>query len=48
VTTIDRHHRTGWSRGRWIALGAVLIAVVVALVLMLVYSGGSSGSAPGY
>ena len=42
MTTIDRHDRTG--RGRWIVLSAVLIAVVVGIVLVLVYTGGSGGS----
>jgi hypothetical protein len=44
VTTIDRHDQTGRNRARWFVLGAVVAAAVVALVLVLVYTGGSGGS----
>jgi hypothetical protein len=44
LTTIDRHDQPGRSRVRWLVLGAVLAAAVVALVLVLVYTGGSGGS----
>ena len=39
---------TGSSHfGRWIAIGAVIAAVVVGVVLLAVFGGGG-GSAPGY
>jgi cell division protein FtsX len=47
MTTIDRHDRPFWSRGRWIGLAAVLAAVVVALVLVLVFTDGSGGGSGG-
>jgi hypothetical protein len=37
---------TGSGHGRWIAIGAVIAAVVVGVVLLAVYGGG--GSATGY
>jgi hypothetical protein len=48
MTTIERHDQSGRSRGRWLVLGAALAGVVVALVLVLVYTGGSGGSGGGY
>jgi hypothetical protein len=46
----EQHRRTGWSRGRWLVLGAVLVAIAVAIVLIVVYSGGggSGGGGGGY
>jgi len=46
----QHHRRAGWSRTRWLVLGAVLVAIAVAIVLVLVYSGGggSSGGGGGY
>jgi hypothetical protein len=38
----------GWSRTRWIVLGAVLLAVAVVVVLVILYSGGGSGGGAGY
>jgi hypothetical protein len=45
----QHHRRAGWSRTRWLVLGAVLVAIAVAVVLVLVYSGGGgSGGGGGY
>jgi hypothetical protein len=45
----EQHRRSGWSRTRWLVLGAVLVAIVVAVVLIAVYSGGGgSGGGGGY
>jgi len=44
----QQHGRAGWSRTRWLILGAVLVAIAVAVVLILVYSGGGSSGGVGY
>jgi hypothetical protein len=45
----EQQGRTGWSRTRWLVLGAVLVAIVAAIVLFVVYSGGGgSGGGGGY
>ncbi len=45
----EQRRRTGWSRTRWLVLGAVLVAIAVAIVLVVVYSGGGgSGGGGGY
>jgi hypothetical protein len=45
----QHHRRAGWSRMRWLVLGAVLVAIAVAVVLVVVYSGGGgSGGGGGY
>jgi hypothetical protein len=45
----QHHRRAGWSRTRWLVLGAVLVAIAVAVVLVVVYSGGGgSGGGGGY
>jgi hypothetical protein len=36
-------HGTGSHYGRWIAIAAVLAAVVIGVVLLAVYGGGSGG-----
>jgi hypothetical protein len=41
------HHRPGLPGGRWLIVGAVLVAIVVGVVLLVVYSGGG-GSGGGY
>ncbi len=43
----EQHGRTGWSRTRWLVLGAVLVAIAVAVVLVVVYSGGGGSSGGG-
>jgi hypothetical protein len=43
----EQHRRAGWSRTRWLVLGAVLVAIAVAVVLVLVYSGGGGGGGGG-
>jgi hypothetical protein len=40
-------HRAESHYGRWIAIGVVVAAVAIGIVLLLVYGGGG-GSAPGY
>jgi hypothetical protein len=44
-----RHERAGPSRTRWIVVGAILIAIAVAVVLIVLYAtgGGSSGGSGG-
>ena len=45
----EQHRRGGWSRKRWLVLGAVLVAIAVAVILIVVYSGGGgSGGGGGY
>jgi hypothetical protein len=48
----QHHRRVGWSRTRWLVLGAVFVAIAVAVVLIVVYSGGGgsggSGGGGGY
>jgi hypothetical protein len=39
-----REQRTGSSRTRWLVIGAVLIAIIAAIALLVVYGGGGSGS----
>ena len=50
MSTYPEHHRrAGWSRTRWLVLGAVLVAIAVAVLLVVVYSGGGgSGGGGGY
>jgi hypothetical protein len=51
-----REHGTGrsglgtWGRGRWIAVGTILIAIAAVVVLIVLYAGGggSGGSGGGY
>jgi len=43
----EQHGRAGWSRTRWIVLGAVLVAIVAVIVLVLAYSGGGGGGGAG-
>jgi len=43
----EQQVRTGWSRTRWLVLGAVLIAIAAAVILVLVYSGGGGGGGGG-
>ena len=47
MTTVDRHERRGWSPARWILAGAVVLAVIVGIVLLVTYTGGGS-SGGGY
>jgi len=42
------HGRAGWSRTRWLVLGAVLVAIAVAVVVIVVYSGGGGSGGVGY
>jgi hypothetical protein len=44
----QQHGRAGWSRTRWLVLGAVLVAIAVAVVLIVVYTGGGSSGGVGY
>jgi len=45
----EQRRRTGWSRTRWLVLGAVLVAIAVEIVHVVVYSGGRrSGGGGGY
>ena len=44
----EQHRRAGWSRTRWLVLGAVLVAIAVAVVLIVVYSGGGGSGGGGY
>jgi hypothetical protein len=44
----QQQRRGGWSRTRWLVLGAVLIVIVVAIALLLVYGGSGSGGGAGY
>ena len=51
ATYLEEHSRTGlrsWSRTRWLLVSVVLIAVVIGVVLIVTYTGGSSGSGGGY
>jgi len=48
VTTYHEPREQHGSRTRWILLGGVVLAIVAAVILVLVYTGGSGGSAPGY
>jgi hypothetical protein len=43
----EQHRRGGWSRTRWLFLGAVLVAIAVAVILIVVYSGGGGSSGGG-
>src|SRR5947207_308865 len=45
MSTYPEHHRrAGWSRTRWLVLGAVVVAIAVAVVLVVVYSGGGGAA----
>jgi hypothetical protein len=44
----QQHQRAGWFRTRWLVLGAVLVAIAVAVVLIVVYTGGGSSGGVGY
>jgi hypothetical protein len=44
----EQQGRAGWSRARWLVLGAVLVAIAVAVVLIVVYAGGGSSGGGGY
>jgi hypothetical protein len=49
ATPSTEQTRTGprsWSRGRWILVGILVLAVVV-VAIMLTYSGGGSGGGGG-
>jgi hypothetical protein len=51
ATYRDEHSRTGLrsrSRTRWLLVSVVLIAVVIGVVLIVTYAGGSSGPGGGY
>jgi len=37
-----------WSRGRWLVVGGLVAAIVIALVLILIYTGAGSGGRGGY
>jgi hypothetical protein len=41
-----RHGVGGWSRGRWLILAGVVIAIAV-IVLLVLYVGGGSGGGGG-
>ena len=43
-----QHRHAGWSRTRWLALGAILAAIAGAIVLIALYAGGGSGGVGGY
>jgi hypothetical protein len=43
----EQQGRAG-SRTRWLVLGAVLVAIAVAVVLIVVYAGGGSSGGGGY
>jgi hypothetical protein len=44
----EQQGRASWSRTRWLVLGAVLVAIAVAIVLIVVYAGGGSSGGGGY
>jgi hypothetical protein len=44
----QQHQRAGWFRTRWLVLGAVLVAIAVAVVLIAMYAGGGSSGGVGY
>jgi hypothetical protein len=44
----QQHQRAGWFRTRWFVLGAVLVAIAVAVVLIAMYAGGGSSGGVGY
>jgi hypothetical protein len=48
MSTYREQGRSGWSRTRWLVLGAVLVAIVVAIVLIVLYAGGGGSSGGGY
>jgi hypothetical protein len=46
----EQHTRRhgGWSRGRWLVLAGVVIAIAVIVLLVLYAGGGSGGGGGGY
>lgn len=44
----EQHKRGGWSRTRWLVVGAVLAIIAVVIALVVVYGGGGSGGGVGY
>lgn len=48
VTTYHEPEAQRGNRTRWIVLTGLVLAIVAAVILVLVYTGGSGGSAPGY
>jgi hypothetical protein len=36
-----------WGRGRWIATGTILIAIVAVIVFLVLYTGGGGSGGPG-
>lgn len=44
----EQQRSGGWSRTRWIVLGAVLLAIAVVVALVILYSSGGSGGGAGY
>jgi hypothetical protein len=44
----EQQRHGGWSRTRWLVLGAVLAAIAVVIVLVVVYSGGGGSGGVGY
>ena len=43
----EQQTRSGWSRTRWLVLGAVLVVIAVAIVLIVLYAGGGGSSGGG-
>jgi hypothetical protein len=43
----EQQGRHGWSRTRWLVLGAVLVAIVV-IVLVVLFAGGGGSGGVGY
>jgi hypothetical protein len=41
--SVGRNGVSSWSRKRWLALTAFLIAVVVVVALIVIYGGGGTG-----
>jgi hypothetical protein len=48
MSTYREQQRPGWGRRRWLITGAVLVAIVAAIVLVVVFAGAGSGGAGGY
>jgi len=44
----EQERHGGWSRTRWLVLGAVLVAIAVAIVLLVMYAGGGGSGGAGY